>query len=385
MFGLWYWAAVSAAPPRGVIVMDFILSVAAIAAFRLGLRLARTWSVSGQMRPGMVERRVAIIGAGDVGETLAKELLQRKGCGSVPVLFVDDDPDKIGRSIHGLAVGGPIESLGKLLARGRVNEIVITLNDPSPRLIAKIVAAGRHAGATTQIIPSFAQSASGEARTQRSRPVAIEDLLGREQINLDSAAIAGLVRDRAVLVTGAGGSIGSELCRQILAIGPRQLVMLDQTELALFGIEQELAGGKHADRLVPLIADIADEVSIRWALGEYKPEIIFHAAGHKHVPLMERQPAEALKNNTFATVSLMRLASDHGVERFVFISTDKAINPTSVMGCSKRLAEKALQATQKAPGNRTTFLAVRFGNVLGSSGSVIPTFSRQISQEGLSP
>jgi FlaA1/EpsC-like NDP-sugar epimerase len=185
-----------------------------------------------------------------------------------------------------------------------------------------------------------------------------------------------------VLVTGAGGSIGSELCRQILGHRPRQLVMVDQTEIALFEIEQELQATEHRGLLRPLIADIADADAVRAVLARCHPEIIFHAAAHKHVPMMERQPGESLRNNTLATATLMRLATEFGVGRFVFISTDKAINPTSVMGCSKRLAELALQAQQQAPGNRTVFLAVRFGNVLGSSGSVIPIFKRQIAQGG---
>ncbi|HEY4989403.1 MAG TPA: DegT/DnrJ/EryC1/StrS family aminotransferase, partial [Opitutaceae bacterium] len=206
MMGLWYGAAATAAPPRGVIVIDFVLSVAFICAFRIGLRLARTWSVSGQMRPGMVERRVAIVGAGDVGEVLAKDLLQRRGCGSLPIFFVDDDPDRIGRSIHGLPVYGPIESLAKLAARARVNELVITLGEPAPKLVRQIVNIGREIGATTQIIPAFAQRQPGEVRIERLRPVAIEDLLGREQINLNSSGITNLLRDRVVLVTGAGGS-----------------------------------------------------------------------------------------------------------------------------------------------------------------------------------
>jgi FlaA1/EpsC-like NDP-sugar epimerase/dTDP-4-amino-4,6-dideoxygalactose transaminase len=382
MFGLWFEAAVTAAPPRGVIVIDFVLSVALISAFRLALRVARTWCVSGEMRPGLVERRVVIVGAGDVGQALANDLLQRRGCGSSPVFFVDDDPEKIGRTIHGLAVRGPLRNLARLAENARVDELVITLASPNPALVKEIVDLGRRIGATTQIIPSSMRLASGGTRIARSRPVAIEDLLGRAQVNLDSSGISRLLRDRVVLVTGAGGSIGSELCRQILAQEPRQLLLVDQTELALFEIEQELVEAERGGRMIPLIADVADRDAMRAVFERHKPEIVFHAAAHKHVPLMERQPAEALKNNTLATASLMRLANEHGVERFVFISTDKAINPTSVMGCSKRLAEKTLQALQGVSGNRTVFLAVRFGNVLGSSGSVIPTFKRQIAQGG---
>ena len=382
MFGLWYAATTTAAPPRGVIVVDFVFSVTLISAFRLALRVARIWCVSGEMRPGLVERRVAIIGAGEIGQILAKDLLQRRGCGLLPVLFVDDDPEKIGRSVHGLAVHGPLKNLAKLAQDARVAELVITLESPTPTLVKEIVELGRQIGATTQIIPSFTRLASGDVKLGRFRPVAIEDLLGRAQVNLDSSGISRLLRDRVVLITGAGGSIGSELCRQVLAHGPRQLLLVDRTELALFEIEQELIETERAGRIVPFIVDVADENAMRAVIERHKPEIVFHAAAHKHVPLMERQPAEALKNNTLATAGLMRLASEQGVERFVFISTDKAINPTSVMGCSKRLAEKTLQALQRVPGNRTAFLAVRFGNVLGSSGSVIPTFKRQIAQGG---
>ncbi|MGA3007492.1 MAG: nucleoside-diphosphate sugar epimerase/dehydratase [Opitutaceae bacterium] len=382
MLALSYESSVAAAPPRGVILMDFVLSVAMVSAFRLSLRVVRTWSISGQVRSGLEGRRVAIIGAGDVGEVLAKDLLQRPGNGLYPVFFIDDDPKKIGRSIHGLPVYGPLEKLVKLAQVARVNELVITMTGATPKRVKEIVELGRQFGASTQIIPSFSQLASGAVKVERSRPVAIEDLLGREQVNLDSVGITRLLQDRVVMVTGAGGSIGSELCRQILAHKPRQLVMVEQTEIALFEIEQELDGNGRAGHILPLIADVTDEPAIRAVFARCRPEIIFHAAAHKHVPLMERQPGEALKNNTLATASLTRLASEYGVERFVFISTDKAINPTSVMGCSKRLAEKIVQARQHAPGNRTTFLAVRFGNVLGSSGSVIPVFKRQIAQGG---
>ena len=382
MLALWYVSAISAAPPRGVIIADFVLSVGAIAGFRLSLRVARTWCSIGKLTHDATERRVAIIGAGDAGEALVKDLLQRRGSGLRPVVFIDDDPKLIGRSIHGLPVRGPLEKIANLGPLARIDELVITLPDVSPKKLKQIVELGKRIGATTQIVPSFVQLASGEVKVERSRPVAIEDLLGREPVNLDSAGIARLIEDRVILVTGAGGSIGSELCRQILVCRPKRLVMIDQAEIALFEIEQELRSKEYAQNLVPLIADIADESATRTIFADQRPEIVFHAAAHKHVPLMERQPLEALKNNSLATDGLARLASESKVERFVFISTDKAINPTSVMGCSKRLAEKALQARQSTPGNTTEFLAVRFGNVLGSSGSVIPTFRRQIAQGG---
>jgi FlaA1/EpsC-like NDP-sugar epimerase len=382
MLALWFEASIQASPPRGVILMDFVLSVGIIAASRLSLRVARTWCSTGPARHGITERRVAIVGAGDAGEALANDLLQHRGSGVYPIFFIDDDPKVIGRSIHGLPVYGPLGRLATIAAKARIDEIVISLPNAGPKRVKEIVEIARQIGAATQIVPSFTQLASGEVKVDRFRPVSIEDLLGRAPVDLDSEGIGRLIRGRTVLVTGAGGSIGSELCRQILAQGPRRLVMVEQTEIALFEIERELIEAREGGRIVPLIADVSDESAMRAVFTEHKPEIVFHAAAHKHVPLMERQPGEALKNNTFATASLSRLASDHGVERFVFVSTDKAINPSSVMGCSKRIAEKALQARQCCPGNRTTFLAVRFGNVLGSSGSVIPTFRRQIAQGG---
>jgi FlaA1/EpsC-like NDP-sugar epimerase len=382
MLALWYFSAISAAPPRGVIVTDFVLSVGVISAFRLTLRVARTWCSIGRFSPEAAERRVAIIGAGDVGEALVKDLLQRRGSGLRPVLFIDDNPEIIGRSIHGLPVRGPLERIAHLGPVARIDELVVTLPDVSPRRLKEIVELGRRIGAKTQIVPSFVQLASGKVKVERARPVAIEDLLGRTQVDLDSAGIGRLLEDRVVLVTGAGGSIGSELCRQILACRPQRLVMIDQVEIALFEIERELVSGEHSRRILPLIADVADEGAMRPIFASHRPEIVFHAAAHKHVPLMERQPIEALKNNAIATDQLARLASESGTERFIFISTDKAINPTSVMGCSKRLAEKAIQARQNVPGNTTEFLAVRFGNVLGSSGSVIPTFRSQIAEGG---
>lgn len=382
MLALWYGADTAAAPPRGVVLMDFVLSVGAVSAFRLALRVARTWSVSGQVRLGAIDQRVGIVGAGDVGEALVRDLLSRRGGERRPVFFIDDDPKKVGRTVHGLPVYGPIDRLAEVAARMRVSEIVITLTAASPKRVKEIVEMGRQTGAHTLIVPSFTQLAAGDVKVDRTRPVAIEDLLGRDPVNLDSERISQMVRGRVVLVTGAGGSIGSELCRQITAENPRQLAMIDQTEIVLFEIEQELIGKGQGERILPLIVDVTDEAALRAVFERLRPEIVFHAAAHKHVPLMERQPSEALKNNTLATALLTRLASEYGVERFVFISTDKAINPTSVMGCSKRLAEKALQARQHAAGNKTRFLAVRFGNVLGSSGSVIPTFRRQIAQGG---
>jgi FlaA1/EpsC-like NDP-sugar epimerase len=382
MLGLWVVATPEASPPRGVILIDFVMSVAFISSLRLFLRVLRTWSTSGHLRPGLSERRIAIVGAGDVGEALAKELLSRQGSGLRPVCFLDNDSAKFGRSIHGLPVHGPLERLLEIAPEVQLSEIVVAMPSAGPKQIAEIVALGHRVSVNTRIVPSVEQLASGQVKVDRTRPVAIEDLLGRDPVTLDSEVIDRMLHDRVVLVTGAGGSIGSELCRQILARKPKRLLMIEQTEIALFEIENELLTAPNGRDILPLIADITDTHSMQAIFETHRPHIVFHAAAHKHVPLMERQPGEAIKNNTLGTAKLAQLASEYEVDRFVLISTDKAINPTSVMGCSKRLAEKALQARQRVPGNRTRFLAVRFGNVLGSSGSVIPTFRRQIAQGG---
>lgn len=382
MIALWLGADASAAPPRGVILMDFVLSIALVSCTRLVLRVVRsTYQVAG-VRAGQPRRRIAIIGAGDTGEALAKELLTRPAGGLQPVCFFDENADRVGRSIHGLPVYGPWSRLPGLARKLHLSELVVAHTGLGPRRLKEIVALGQSLGLGTQIVPSATQLATGEVKVERTRPVAIEDLLGRATVNLEDENVVRLVRDRVVLVTGAGGSIGSELCRQILRHGPKHLVLVDQAEIALFEIEQELSPTARTGCLRPLIVDVAEETAVRELMQKCRPEVVFHAAAHKHVPIMERQPAEALKNNSFATAMLTRLAAEAGVSWFVFISTDKAINPTSVMGCSKRLAEMALQARQRVPGHRTRFMAVRFGNVLGSSGSVIPVFRRQIAQGG---
>ena len=263
MLGLWYGSETMAAPPRGVILMDFVLSVALISAFRLSLRVARSLSIAaGPAATGSTYRRAAIVGAGDAGEALAKDLLQRRSSGLVPVLFVDDDPSRIGRSIHGLPVYGPVDRLAKLMPGARIYELIITTNGLTTKRIKEIVELGRSIGATTQIVPSISQLATGEVKIERSRPVAIEDLLGRAPVNLKSSDVAQLIYGHVVMVTGAGGSIGSELCRQIAAQKPRQLVILDQAELGVFEIEQELIRQGHGNMVKPLIVDVCDAVAM---------------------------------------------------------------------------------------------------------------------------
>lgn len=369
--------------PRGVLLIDFLLSTTGVVAVRVLFRVLREQlrAVEGHMPTHA--RRVGIIGAGDVGGSLARELLARRGLGLHPVVFFDDDPQKWRSHLHGIPVVGPPERLRDPGFKLHLDEVIIAMPTAPARRIGEVVRLLQEVRLKFETVPSVDQLATGKVRVSQLRPVEIQDLLQREPIQLDDARIQEHLRGRVVMVTGAGGSIGSELCRQILQRHPRSLLMVEQSEVQLFAIEQEMIGHGYQGQALPLIGDVLDEARMRYLFQRFKPELVFHAAAHKHVPMMESQPGEALKNNTLATARLAHLALEFGVQRFLLISTDKAINPTSVMGASKRLAEMYLQALAAAQRNGTTrFIAVRFGNVLGSSGSVIPVFTRQIAQGG---
>jgi FlaA1/EpsC-like NDP-sugar epimerase len=240
----------------------------------------------------------------------------------------------------------------------------------------------RQARLPCKTIPSLDQLALGQVRVSQLRNIEVSDLLGRERVELETDSIRLALQNRVVLVTGAGGSIGSELCRQIATYNPRHLLLVDRSEPNVFQIEQELIGLEHGEQIIPLVADIMDRPRMEEIFSRYRPEVVFHAAAHKHVPMMEHQPGEAVKNNSLGTAQLADLALEFNVDRFILISTDKAINPTSVMGATKRLAEMYVQALFAAHPTQTKFMAVRFGNVLGSSGSVIPLFQKQIAEGG---
>jgi FlaA1/EpsC-like NDP-sugar epimerase len=326
--------------------------------------------------------KIAIVGAGDAGASLANDLLNTPGRGFKPIVFLDDDENKHGQLIHGVRIAGPAELLPKLPEAEEVKNVIIAMPSAPAKRVREIVIFLAQKGYKVETLPALEELASGRARVSRIRPVEIEDLLGREEVELDCAAIKKLIEGRVVMVTGAGGSIGSELCRQIARMNPSRLLLLDQSEPSLFLIEQELIELGMGAIVQPLVADILDEQRMRYIFTRFKPEVVFHAAAHKHVYLMERQPAEAIRNNSMGTRLLAKMASEHAVSQFVMISTDKAINPTSLMGASKRLAEIHLQALQANNHTATKFIMVRFGNVLGSSGSVIPIFKRQIAVGG---
>lgn len=367
--------------PTGVLALDFVLVVAGITGGRVALRLSGDRRRAG----GVVSSQrlpTAIVGAGATGAAVVADLLKSRGLRLQPVVFFDDNPAKWKRQLHGIPIVGPPELLAQAPWKIRVRRVVVTMPGAHASRIGEVVNLAAGLMMPVDILPGIAQLVEGRVHVSQLRPVKIEDLLRRDSITMTSGDLAPLVQGRVVAVTGAGGSIGSELCRQILRLGPSRLVMIDRSEVQLFPIEQELLALPGGEAVMPQVADVTDRQRIRNLFAEYRPALVFHAAAHKHVPMMEGQPGEAIRNNTLGTVNMATIAQEFGVERFVMISTDKAINPTNVMGATKRLAEIYLQAFQQAHPAPTRFMAVRFGNVLGSSGSVVPTFERQIAKGG---
>jgi FlaA1/EpsC-like NDP-sugar epimerase len=368
--------------PRSLVLMDFNLSLLLFVGFRVSIRALRE-RFSERSKSGVtVLERLAIVGAGQAGEQLATDLVARRGHGLEPVCFLDDDITKHGLEIHGLPVIGSPDLIPQLAEKYNVTEVILALPVTSAKRVQELTKLATTHGLRVLAVPSMTDLARGKIRATDLRPVSVEDLLGRTPAQLDDAAIDQMIRGRTVLITGAGGSIGQELCRQVASRLPSRLILVDQCEVLLYQTEQELIQAGAGALITPLIADITEEARMRQIFTWFKPYIVLHAAAHKHVPLMEAQPSEALKNNTLGTALLAKLSSEVQVEKFILVSSDKAINPTNVMGASKRLAELVIQGMQSRPDNVTQFIAVRFGNVLGSSGSVIPIFRKQIASGG---
>jgi FlaA1/EpsC-like NDP-sugar epimerase len=376
---VWYATNGQSAPPRSIIVLGFILDAAALGSIRVAFRMLRERQKGngGDDRP---LRRIVIMGAGDVGANLAKEMKLRRDLRMYPIAFFDDDQAKWNTRVHGVPVVGRPE----LLTQGKIHadEAVIAMPSATGRRIREVVQVFNEARLRFETVPSIEQMVNGQVKASQIRPVEIEDLLGRDRIDLTTARISELVKGKVVMVTGAGGSIGRELCQQIAAYEPGRLLLVERCEVQMFQVEQALLDSGRGVPIVPLVADILDGERMRGVFERYRPQLIFHAAAHKHVPMMEHQPFEAFRNNTIGTMRMAELALEFGAERFVLISTDKAINPTNAMGATKRLAELYLQALHRRSGTPTRLMAVRFGNVLGSSGSVIPTFKKQIAAGG---
>lgn len=327
-------------------------------------------------------RRTAIIGAGDAGVLLLREILGKEECSYQSVLLLDDDPERIGMKVYGVPVKGPIARLPKIVKESDIEELILAIPSCPIERRREIIDLCNETGIHLQILPDRVSTlTTPNSLMGQMRDVQLEDLLGRDPIRLNGQGVEDMINGRTVMVTGGGGSIGSELCRQIASLHPERLIILDNYENSTYDLQQELIR-QYGDQLhlTVEIANVQDKRLISQLFSQYRPQVIFHAAAHKHVPLMENSPAEAVKNNVFGTYNLVNAACDAGVEKFVLISTDKAVNPTSIMGATKRICEMILSSMR--PVEKTDFVAVRFGNVLGSNGSVIPLFKKQIAQGG---
>ncbi|HEX7117809.1 MAG TPA: nucleoside-diphosphate sugar epimerase/dehydratase [Longimicrobiales bacterium] len=362
--------------PRSVILVEWILTTYLTAGLWIGYRTAfervryRRAGLNGHAR------RVLIVGAGEAGNQLAREM-RRIPTGYHPVGFIDDDAGKWGTSLQGVEVLGPTTELAGIAERERAREIIIALPSATPADLRRVVECCEATSLPFKVLPGIASVLAGEARVDQLREVRIEDLLGREPIRLELPELAEDMREAVVLITGAAGSIGSELARQVALHEPAALVLLDQAETDLFYLELDLRERYPGLPLVPVVADVVDEGGVERVFREHAPSHIYHAAAYKHVPMMEANPHEAVRNNVIGTWRVADAAGRHGAEKFVLVSTDKAVRPTSIMGATKRLAEAAILDLQERHPD-TRYCAVRFGNVLGSNGSVLPVFKRQI-------
>jgi FlaA1/EpsC-like NDP-sugar epimerase len=365
--------------PRSVAVIDFMLTLLLITGARLAVRLIVERPSHGHLVP---KHEVLVIGAGSGGQMVVRELHLNPNLGSTAIGFVDDDPRKQGMRTLGLRVLGTTERIEKILDETEPDEVVIAIPSAPGMVRGKVVSACRERGIRVRTLPTVFELLRGGVQLNRQlRDVQVEDVLGRDPIVVELDRVGAYLRDRIVLVTGAGGSIGSELCRQIARVRPRLLVMLDQAEDNLFQIDREMVEERHFTNVESVLADCKEPHRMLEVMQRFKPSVVFHAAAYKHVPLMEANPLEAVRNNAIATRITAETAAASNVERFVLVSTDKAVNPKTVMGASKAMAEWILEtAAVRHPGTR--FAAVRFGNVLASSGSVVPLFRRQIERGG---
>ena len=365
---------------KGVLVLDFMATVFLVCTARLGVRLYRE-----ELRPAAAEgvRRVLIIGAGNAAEALLREIHRMRSERYRVVGLVDDDPAKKGIFIHGVPVRGTVADIKQICEEEEdIDEILIAVPSASQKELRRIIKVCQGTKLKFQTLPSMDSLIDGRFTVSQFRNVEIDDLLGREAVKLDTKAVAAFINGRRVLVTGAGGSIGSEMCRQICLYAPSKLVLLEQTENVIFDIGNELRREFPDIDISSIICDIYDRRRVMGVFEAEKPEVVVHAAAHKHVPLMEMNPCEAIKNNVFGTKNVADAACEFDVKEFVQISTDKAVNPSSIMGASKRVAEIYTQSLNGRDRCPTQFKSVRFGNVLGSSGSVVPTFERQIRRGG---
>jgi FlaA1/EpsC-like NDP-sugar epimerase len=378
--GLVYIPVLDLAPSRvpfSVVFLDGLLTIAAVAYPRL---LARAGKGKSKRRRNDRFKPVLIVGAGDAAKNVAKDLLASPDSEFDPVGYVDDDRLKHGQTLAGLPVLGPISAIRSLVEKLRISQLVVAMPSAPGPLVREVFRAGLDCGIPTLTVPSVADLMTKKGAAPGLREIEIQDLLRRDPIVTDLAAVATLATGETVLVTGAGGSIGAELCRQIARLAPARLVLLGHGENSIFDIRYELRRDYPEVPLVSVIADVRDRDRMFWVFQMYRPHAVFHAAAHKHVPLMEDNVVEAVTNNVIGTRNVVDASVEAGVDHFVLISTDKAVRPTSVMGATKRVAEMIVQYA--ATRYERNFVAVRFGNVLGSRGSVVPTFIQQIREGG---
>ena len=361
--------------PRTIYILEAVLSMGLLAGVRLFSRIltesAREVATS--------DKKVMLIGAGMAAQMVIREIKRSRNSYEA-VGCVDDDRSKFGIKIHGVPVIGSVDQLPAILAAHPVDEILIAVPSATGKQMQRFVGICEQAGARFKTVPALRDIITGQGSIREFRDVDLEDLLGRDAVEIDLESVRERIDGRVVLVTGAAGSIGSELCRQILEYGPAALLCLDQSETGIFYLQQELSKLRAGSPTIFCVADVGDHERLRKLFAEHSPEVVFHAAAYKHVPVMERNVQEAVKNNVFGLLNLLEIAEGNGCESFVVISSDKAVNPTSIMGATKRIAEIYVQALSGR--SQTKYVAVRFGNVLGSTGSVIPTFTAQIAAGG---
>ncbi len=378
-----------ASVPSSVYVLVIIFDLILLGLIRFSYRLLRKLTIffnSTISSSKSSKKNTLIVGAGAAGSMVAKEFKKHDELGYHIIGFVDDDVNKQSRSLNGFKVLGGTKDISQIVSKYMIDEIIIAIPSASKEILKNIVNICNENSANLKLLPGLYQIIGGEITIQEIRDVEIEDLLGRDPVKLDKSSIIEYIKDKKVIVTGGGGSIGSELCRQIAGFCPKELIILDVNENAVYDLQNELKSIYNTEsseqrlNFRVTIASVRDRKRIQSIIAEFKPDIVFHAAAHKHVPLMESDPAEAVKNNIIGTYNLASLCHEMDVKKFVLISTDKAVNPTNVMGATKRFCEKIIQAYSSI--SETDFVAVRFGNVLGSNGSVIPLFKRQIAKGG---
>jgi FlaA1/EpsC-like NDP-sugar epimerase len=384
---------------RSVFIIDAMVTFLLISANRVSIRF---WFQTTEKRrslhhaqPVAPKKRLLLIGAGSSAEKILRELKENHALPYIPVGLVDDNPKKIASRIHSIPIVGLIDDLSEHVQRMKAQELLITIASATGPQMQRLVELCRQTQLPYKVLPGIGQLIDGKISLKNMREISYADLLGRKEVRLDSAVIGGYLENKVVLITGAGGTIGSELCRQVVSFAPKQLILFDAGEENLYTIQMELTHEYKYCHLIPILGKIQNEALLKKVFRQYKPSVVFHAAAYKHVPLIENNPWEAVENNVLAAQYLIETSVVNLVERFVLVSTDKAVRPTNVMGASKRLTEMLMQAysapscrlSEQEAGDddsmfRTVFMAVRFGNVLGSSGSVIPLFKRQIEQGG---